>query len=87
MIRTAAAVVATVSLAAGAVATASSAQAAPPKEYKNCAQLQKTYPHGVGKPGAQDQGGSVTNFYRSTAVYNLNTKSDRDKDGIACEKK
>jgi len=89
MIRTAAALVATVSLAAGVVATASSAHAAPPKAYKNCTQLQKAYPHGVGKPGAKDKtsGTPVKNFTVDKKVYQLNTKSDRDKDGIACEKK
>jgi uncharacterized membrane protein len=89
MIRTVATLVATVSLAAGAVATASSAQAAPPKAYKNCTQLQKVYPHGVGKPGAKDKtsGTPVTSFTKNKKVYQLNTKSDRDKDGIACEKK
>jgi hypothetical protein len=27
----------------------------------------------------------VTTFKRSTPLYNANTKSDRDHDGIACE--
>jgi hypothetical protein len=29
----------------------------------------------------------VTNFKRSNAIYKVNKKSDRDKDGIACEKR
>lgn len=59
------------------------------KEYANCTALNKVYPHGVGKPGARDKtsGTPVTNFTRNLAVYNANTKSDRDKDGIACETK
>ena len=59
------------------------------KTYQNCTALNKAYPHGVGKPGARDKtsGKPVTNFTRNTAVYNANTKSDRDKDKIACEKK
>jgi hypothetical protein len=59
------------------------------KEFKNCTALNKVYPHGVGKSGAKDKtsGTPVTNFKKSTAVYNQNKKSDRDKDGVACEKK
>lgn len=42
----------------------------------------------MGKPGARDQtsGTPVTSFKRSKALYDANKKSDRDKDGIACEK-
>lgn len=77
------------------VAPAASASAipsgmdAPRKEYKNCTALNKAYPHGVGKTGAKDKasGKPVTNFKKSTKVYIENKKSDRDKDGIACEKK
>lgn len=61
------------------------------KEYKNCTELNKKYPHGVGKKGAKDKvsGSSrpVTNFKVDTALYNANKKSDRDKDGVACEKR
>ena len=57
-----------------------------PKAYKNCAALVKVYPHGVGKPGAHDKGGDVTDFTRDAKTYAKNTKSDRDKDGIACER-
>ncbi len=59
------------------------------RSYSNCTALNKDYPHGVGKPGARDKtsGKPVTNFKRDKALYNANTKSDRDKDGIACEKK
>jgi len=56
-----------------------------PKAYKNCTELRKVYPHGVGKSGAQDKGGDVTDFTRDTKTYNKNKKSDRDKDDIACE--
>ncbi len=63
--------------------------AAPPRKYANCTALNKVYPHGVGKPGAVDKSssGKVTNFTRNAKVYALNAGSDRDKDGIACEKK
>lgn len=59
--------------------------------FKNCTALNKKYKHGVGRKGAHDHvsGSSkpVTNFTVNTAVYNANKKSDRDKDGIACEKR
>ena len=61
------------------------------KEFKNCTELNKTYKHGVGKSGAKDKvRGStkpVTGFKVSTKIYNENKKSDRDGDGVACEKK
>ena len=53
--------------------------------------MNKVYPHGVGRKGARDHvsGTSrpVTNFYVSTTIYNANTGRDRDKDGVACEKR
>ncbi|MFT4010450.1 MAG: excalibur calcium-binding domain-containing protein [Nocardioidaceae bacterium] len=69
--------------------TAGVAEAKPAKTYKNCTALNKAYPHGVGLPGAHDHtsGKPVTTFKRSKALYNANSKSDRDKDGIACEKR
>lgn len=81
--------VAGLALAFGVVATAPSAVAAPAKKYANCKALNKVYPHGVGKPGAKDKtsGKPVTNFKVNRAVYAKNAGSDRDKDGIACEKK
>jgi hypothetical protein len=88
------------SLAASAVvlsATAVPASAAPaPRSYKNCAELNKVYPHGVGRPGAWDKtstGKRVTNFRVDKTVYYLNDGGfrqydlDRDNDGIACEKR
>ena len=67
------------------------AEAAAPPLYKNCTNLNKRYPHGVGKVGARDHTSDepVTNFRRSTRLYNqamsYNRGLDRDKDGIACE--
>ena len=61
--------------------------------YKNCTNLNKRYPHGLGKLLARDKtsGEPVTNFKRSTIRYRIamfyNKGLDRDKDGIACEKK
>lgn len=59
-----------------------------PRTFANCTALNKVYPHGVGRPGAVDKtkGVKVTNFVRHSGLYNANKKSDRDKDGIACEK-
>jgi excalibur calcium-binding domain-containing protein len=77
-------------LAVPASAAISSAFAAPPL-YKNCTNLNKKYPHGLGRSGARDKTSDtpVTSFRRSTKLYNLamsyNRGLDRDKDGIACE--
>jgi Excalibur calcium-binding domain len=83
-------------LAAGAIvcggtpfAAAASAVVAP---WKNCTQVNKRYPHGVGRVGARDKtsGTPVTSFKRSNFLYKTamshNRGLDRDKDGIACEK-
>lgn len=57
------------------------------KVFKNCTELNKTYPGGVALPGAVNQGGTtkMTPKY-DKKLYEANKKSDRDKDGIACEK-
>ena len=61
------------------------------KHYKNCTALNKVYPHGVGKKTAKDHVSGKTkpvkNFKKSAALYKANKGSDRDKDGIACEKR
>lgn len=61
----------------------------PAHSFQNCTDMHTVYPHGVGLPGAHDETRSgddpVTNFRRSTALYNANSGSDRDRDGIACE--
>jgi len=56
---------------------------APSKEFKNCTELRKVYPRGVAKSvkTAGKSGAKV-----NASVYSENTKSDRDKDGISCEK-
>ncbi|HTW17322.1 MAG TPA: excalibur calcium-binding domain-containing protein [Nocardioides sp.] len=70
------------------VTTSTTAEAAKPRTFANCDAMHRVYPHGVGKPGARDKtsGKPVTSFKRSKALYKANKKSDRDKDGIACEK-
>lgn len=57
------------------------------KIFKNCTELNKIYPGGVALPGAINSGG-VTKKKPSynKALYTANKKSDRDRDGIACEK-
>lgn len=68
------------------------AEAGIPSKYKNCTNLQKIYPHGVGRRTAVDQtsGTPVTTFKRSNKIYNAankaNSRLDGDDDWIACEK-
>lgn len=62
-------------------------------KFKNCTAMNKVYKHGVGKSTAKDKtsGKRVTTFKKSTSLYNkivgYNRGLDRDKDGIACEKR
>ena len=61
------------------------------RDYANCKELNGDYPHGVGRSGAVDKvsggGAGVTTFTRNDDLYALNSESDGDKDGIACEKR
>ncbi|MGG5258411.1 excalibur calcium-binding domain-containing protein [Phycicoccus avicenniae] len=85
------AVLAAATLALG-TATAAPASAVPAK-WKNCTTVNKTYKHGVGKKKAKDRtsGKPVTTFTKSDKLYaeamRANKGLDRDKDGIACEKR
>ncbi|MGY4858085.1 excalibur calcium-binding domain-containing protein [Cryobacterium sp. AP23] len=60
--------------------------------FKNCTALTAKYPGGVAKAGIKVNlvNGKKKAFTKrptfSTALYTANKKSDRDKDGIACEK-
>ncbi|CAB4694530.1 unannotated protein [freshwater metagenome] len=57
------------------------------KVFKNCTELNRVYPGGVALPGAVNSGGATKKEPKyDKALYNANKKSDRDKDGIACEK-
>lgn len=57
------------------------------KKFKNCTELNKVYPGGVAKPGTVNKGGATKKEpFVDAALYKANIKSDRDKDGIACEK-
>ena len=57
------------------------------KIFKNCTELNKVYPGGVALPGAMNTGGAIKKVPKYDKVlYTANKKSDRDGDGIACEK-
>jgi Excalibur calcium-binding domain len=57
------------------------------KVFKNCTELNKVYPGGVALPGAANAGGATKKEPKyDKALYLANQKSDRDNDGIACEK-
>ena len=57
------------------------------KTFKNCTELNKKYPGGVALPGAVNKGGKTKLIPKyNKKLYKANKKSDRDKDGIACEK-
>lgn len=81
----------TAGLLTGLATLPADAKTKPPTVYKNCAALNKVYPHGVGKKGAKDhvsgKAKPVKNFTVNDAVYKANIKRDADKDGIACEKR
>jgi hypothetical protein len=57
------------------------------KKFKNCTELNKIYPGGIALPGAVNAGGATKKEPKyDKALYTANKKSDRDGDGIACEK-
>lgn len=62
-------------------------------KWKNCTVVNRRLPHGVGRATAHDatSGTPVTNFRHDSAMYKnamrANRGLDRDKDGIACEKR
>ena len=58
------------------------------KTFKNCTELNKTYKGGVAKAANIKNKGGATKYtpFVSKEIYEANVKSDRDKDGIACER-
>jgi hypothetical protein len=77
----------TIFVCVGITISATPSSQAAPKVFKNCTELNRVYPGGVALPGATNSGGITKNEPKySKALYNANKKSDRDKDGIACEK-
>jgi hypothetical protein len=68
------------------IGTATPAHAA--KTYANCTAMHKVYKHGVAKSGTAANKQVRAGYGRPAVkpkVYAANTKSDRDKDGTACE--
>jgi len=77
----------TVSICLGLVLSVAPSSQAAAKVFKNCTELNKVYPGGVAMPGAVNSGGVTKKEPKyDKALYNANKKSDRDQDGIACEK-
>jgi hypothetical protein len=79
-------------LISGLVGAQPALAAEPPiKAYPNCTAMHKVYAYrgGIKKVGAHDKrtdgGHAKYTPYVSTKRYNLNAKSDRDHDGVACE--
>ena len=67
--------------------TSPSTSFAAAKKFKNCTELNKVYPGGVALPGAVNAGGATKQAPTyNKKLYEANKKSDRDKDGISCEK-
>jgi hypothetical protein len=68
-------------------ATQSNQAYAAAKKFKNCTELNRVYPGGVALPCAVNAGGVTKKEPKyDKALYTANKKSDRDGDGIACEK-
>ena len=77
----------TITLSLGLALGISESTYAAAKKFKNCTELNKVYPGGVALPGAVNSGGVTKNEPKyNKALYTANKKSDRDGDGIACEK-
>lgn len=58
------------------------------KTYKNCTEINKVYPGGIARASNVKNKGGATKHkpYVNLKLYDLNKKSDRDKDLIACER-
>lgn len=62
------------------------------KKFANCSALNKAHKGGVAKAGVKfNKVNGKNKAFKvkptfSTALYNANSKMDRDRDGIACEK-
>lgn len=77
----------TIALSLGLVIGVPQTSYAAAKKFKNCTELNKVYPGGVALPGAVNTGGANKKEPKyDKALYTANKKSDRDGDGIACEK-
>src|SRR5262245_12156535 len=69
----------TVAVLALGIAPPAGAARQVPAPWTNCTKLNKRYPHGVGRLGAHDKtsGDPVTNFKRSTLLYNTAMRFNR----------
>jgi hypothetical protein len=87
----------TLGMGAGPASAAAHVQVAPTTKaavtaFKNCTALNSKYPGGVARAGVKVNlvNGKKRAFTKkptfSSALYTANKKSDRDKDGIACER-
>jgi Excalibur calcium-binding domain len=58
------------------------------KHFKNCTAVHKTYPHGIARSAkaAATANGLHGTPKISLALYKANSKMDRDRDGVACER-
>jgi len=58
------------------------------KTYKNCTEINKIYPGGIARAtNVKNKGGATKHKpFVNLKLYDLNKKSDRDKDLIACER-
>jgi hypothetical protein len=76
-----------IALLAGLVLAAPATSGA--QSFRNGTALNKVYRHGVGRFGARDHtsGTPVTNFKHSNRLYRATRGLDRDKDGIASERR
>jgi hypothetical protein len=78
--------------AASAAPTGGTVQTVRIVTYKTCTAMHKAYRNGVARAGVKYNKVSGVNRafkykpYYSTALYNANSKLDRDKDGVACER-
>ena len=76
-----------ITICLGVITAFPSSSNAAAKKFKNCTELNKVYPGGVALPGAVNAGGATKKTPKyEKALYTANKKSDRDGDGIACEK-
>lgn len=83
---------AAVALAAATVVAAPADAAPSAKTYANCTAIHAVYSGGIAKSGVRFNRTPSGNralkgtVKYSTALYTANKKSDRDHDGVACEK-
>lgn len=75
-----------VAMTASIVAVAGPAEAV--ASFGNCRQMHQTYKYGVARSAAAANRQQRADNYRPAVrpkIYKANSKSDRDKDGTACE--